>query len=300
MSDNLKLGIIGLSDGNGHPYSWSAIFNGYNQDYMKDCPFPVIPEYLSKQKFPDDCIKGVKVTHIWTQDKQISVNVAKASNIENIVEDYEDMIGQVDAILLARDDSQNHFEMAKPFIEAGLPIYIDKPLANSVIESKKIYALEKYEGQIFSCSAIGFANELKLTDEIKKEIGEIKYIDACVIKDWTKYSIHIIEPVLKMMDNFSNIANSSTNSYNNCKTVIINWENGITTSFKTLYDSKCPIKITIYGAESTKELLFEDTYNAFKSALNEFVQIVKKEKKNNSKIITLKAVEIIERGMAND
>ena len=24
----LKLGIIGLSEGNGHPYSWSAIFNG--------------------------------------------------------------------------------------------------------------------------------------------------------------------------------------------------------------------------------------------------------------------------------
>ena len=27
---NLKLGIIGISNGNGHPYSWSAIFNGYD------------------------------------------------------------------------------------------------------------------------------------------------------------------------------------------------------------------------------------------------------------------------------
>ena len=41
----LRLGIIGISEGNGHPYSWSAIFNGYNHEYAQDCPFPVIPDY---------------------------------------------------------------------------------------------------------------------------------------------------------------------------------------------------------------------------------------------------------------
>ena len=68
----LKLGIIGTSKGNGHPYSWSAIFNGYDPKYMKNCPYPVIYDYLSKQKFPEDNIKGASVTHIWTQNKKIS------------------------------------------------------------------------------------------------------------------------------------------------------------------------------------------------------------------------------------
>jgi len=27
----LKIGMIGYNDGNGHPYSYSAIFNGYNK-----------------------------------------------------------------------------------------------------------------------------------------------------------------------------------------------------------------------------------------------------------------------------
>lgn len=300
MSGILKLGIIGMSEGNGHPYSWSAIFNGYNQNYMKDCPFPVIPEYLSKQIFPDDCIKEAKVTHIWTQDKKISEHISNASNIENIVENYEDMIGNVDAILLARDDSQNHFDMAKPFINAGLPIYIDKPFSTSLTDAKRIYDLERYKGQIFSCSALSYATELKLTDDMKEKIGEIKYIDACVIKDWNKYSMHIIEPVLKMMDDYGKIISSSVNSYNNCKTIIVNWENNVTTSFKTLYYCKCPIKITVYGTNATKELIFVDSYNSFKSALNEFIQIVKKEQENTSKKITLKAIEIIEKGMTND
>ena len=43
MSD-LRLGVLGLSEGNGHPYSWSAIFNGYDPQAMASCPFPDIPD----------------------------------------------------------------------------------------------------------------------------------------------------------------------------------------------------------------------------------------------------------------
>ena len=64
MSKNLKLGIIGISDGNGHPYSWASIFNGYNSELMEECGFPVIPRYLEKQNFPEDTIQNASVTHI--------------------------------------------------------------------------------------------------------------------------------------------------------------------------------------------------------------------------------------------
>ena len=292
MKKTLKLGIIGLSAGNGHPYSWSAIFNGYEPTYMEDCGFPVIPRYLEKQKFPDDCIPGATVTHIWTQDKKLSEHIAKASKIEHIVDNLEDMIGSVDAILLARDDSENHFAMAKPFIEANLPIYIDKPLAISRKEAEKIYELERYEGQIFTCSALAYAPELTLD----QNIGDIRYIDACVIKDWEKYAIHIIEPVLKLTGIQSNIVGQSINYHNNCKTAIINWDNGMTTSFRTLNDCAFGIKIDIYGTKGMQTIEFKDTFNSFKNALNEFVQIINKKRANTSKALTLKAMEIIERG----
>ena len=96
----LKLGVIGMSEGNGHPYSWSAIFNGYDAGAMAECPFPVIPEYLSKQTFPDDRIESALVTHIWCQENSVSQHIAKASNISHVVEDLESMVGEVDAILL--------------------------------------------------------------------------------------------------------------------------------------------------------------------------------------------------------
>ena len=47
----LKLGIIGLSEGNGHPYSWSAIINGsYAPEIMAECGYPTIPAYLGANK----------------------------------------------------------------------------------------------------------------------------------------------------------------------------------------------------------------------------------------------------------
>lgn len=289
-NDLLKLGVIGLSDGNGHPYSWSAIFNGMNYEYMKDCPFPVIPEYLSKQKFPEDTIPNCQVEYIWTQDIKISEHVALASNIPNVVADYRDMIGKVDAILLARDDSRTHYQYAKPFIEAGLPIYIDKPLAISLEEAYRIYALEKFDGQIFSCSAMSFAPELILN----QKIGEIRYIEATIGKDWEKYSIHIIDPVLHLL-NLSKIRDIKVVDGLNSRTAILNWNGGIVTSFKTLGDCKSPVKIVIYGTNLTQEIIFSDTFSAFKGALCEFVSIVRGEKMNDSKGRTLKAVEIIEK-----
>ena len=143
MGKIINLGIIGSSEGNGHPYSWSAIFNGYNKKIMENCGYPSIPRYLEKQKFPNDQIKEAKVTHIWTQNKKLSKHISTASKINYVVSNMDDLISKVDAILLARDDAENHIKMSKKFLKAGLPIFIDKPMALSVLEAKKLFNLQK-------------------------------------------------------------------------------------------------------------------------------------------------------------
>lgn len=126
--EKLKLGVIGMSEGNGHPYSWSAIFNGFDMEFMKNCPFSSIPDYLSEQQFPTDFLtQDAEVTHIYTQDISISEHIAKSSLVKNIVQNPKEMIGKIDALLLARDDAENHMKYAKDFLDAGIPIYIDKP-----------------------------------------------------------------------------------------------------------------------------------------------------------------------------
>ncbi|MEQ1749769.1 MAG: Gfo/Idh/MocA family oxidoreductase, partial [Prosthecobacter sp.] len=124
---DLRLAMLGMIEGNGHPYSWSGIVNGYNPAEMAKCPYAGIIAYMSKQPLASIRIPGARVTYIWTDEPADAPKVAAASLIEHVVSQPEDVIGQVDAVVIATDDGNDHVRRARPFIEAGLPIFIDKP-----------------------------------------------------------------------------------------------------------------------------------------------------------------------------
>ena len=134
----INIGIIGYTAGNGHPYSYSSIFNEFDKSSMQECPYQTIPEYLSKHDSYDERINSAIVSHIWTQDLKISKAIALASNIKNIVDDPLKMIGEIDGVIIARDDYESHLSIAKPFIEAGIHVFIDKPIAISINKAKEI------------------------------------------------------------------------------------------------------------------------------------------------------------------
>lgn len=292
----IHLGVLGLSKGNGHPYSWAAICNGYNKKYMKECPFPVIPQYLCVEHYPESFIDNAEVTHIWTQDMEISEHIANASCIKHVVKDYTEMIGKVDAILLARDDAENHYEMCRPFLEAGLMVYIDKPLAFTVKEAKQIFALEKFEGQIFSCSAMRFAREIEEKREQIKSLGEISYIDATTMKFWDRYSAHIIDPVLRIVGDEVAIANVSKLKNANTTGMVVTLSNGLIVSLKAHTKSPIPISIKLVGENGELDIVFRDTFFAFRGALRAFIESVEQKKSVISKSHMMKLVDWVERG----
>lgn len=295
MSD-LKLGIIGLSEGNGHPYSWSAIFNGYDPDAMADCPFPAIPAYLARQSFPDDALPGAQVTHVWTQDRTLSEHVARAARIEHVVDHAEAMIGQVDAILLARDDSEHHLAMSAPFLAAGLPLYIDKPIATRLSELDRILALQHFEGQVFTCSALQFAREFRLTDSERAGLGALRYVDACVMKSWERYGVHIIEPVLRLIGDQGGVREVTREVSGDLTQVRLSWSSGLVTSLSALGATASPIAIRLFGSKGYRVLTFEDTYFAFKEALRSFLVSIETKTPPIAPSFVREVVSIIERG----
>jgi hypothetical protein len=298
---NLRLGVIGMSDGNGHPYSWSAIFNGFDPEAMARCPFPVIPQYLSEQDWPSAALPNAQVTHIWTQDRAISEEIAAAVRIPHICNAITDMIGQVDAVLLARDDPENHYEMAKPFIEAGLPVYIDKPVAADRATLDALYAVELYPGQIFSCSAVGYAKEFQLDKAQREKIGKIRWVEASIMKSWVKYGVHIIDPVLRLEPGLWEGEHGDLTSVTNTGEGEVNlvtaaWESGFRAVFKVTGEVPSPLRITVYGEKGFLELTFADTFNAFKNALADFVDGIRTKTIRSEKAFLETLVDIIEKG----
>lgn len=89
--DAIRLAMLGSSSGNGHPYSWSAIFNGYDRERMtRECPFAGIPVYLNKEPTATLSIPGARVTHIFCTDEGgfTAEHVAQCSLIPQVVEKW--------------------------------------------------------------------------------------------------------------------------------------------------------------------------------------------------------------------
>lgn len=293
----LKIGVIGMSDGNGHPYSWSAIFNGYNAGYMKDCPFPAIPAYLAKQKFPEDSLGHLgNVTHVWCQERKMAEHIAASSNIYTVVDELEAMIGNIDAVLLARDDAERHYEMALPFLKAGLPVFIDKPLALKTSEAKKIWEAQQYPDQVFSCSSLRYSKELILTEEEKESTGEIKLVEGSVMKKWETYAIHVLEPLVKQLPNRGKLLDVKSIGSGYQKQVLVQWEN-VSGYFKTTGDTPSPLEIKFFGVKGNVTKVFSDSFNAFKNSLSEFINVVRNPSDNIPVKETAELVDILEKGL---
>lgn len=299
MAVKLKLGIIGMSEGNGHPYSWAAIINGYDKNKMATCPFSAIPEYLSQQKFPENFLEHrAEVSHVWTQDINTSNHIASCSNIPNICNSIDEMIPNVDAILLARDDAENHFKYAKSILKAGIPIYIDKPFALNKTDAEMLLKASKYPNQIFTCSALQFAKEFKLENLDLSKIGSIKNITATVPKSWNKYAVHIIEPALNLIPHRGNILSIKRvdTGIDDIVSVQVNWESHITANFQTFGKFSAPFWIRVIGTKGYKDLYLEDTYTAFKFALSRFLNVIENREQNIPREFTMEMIQILEKG----
>ena len=95
-----------------------------------------------------------------------------------IVDSPDKLIGEVDAIMLEVQDGGKHLSYARPFIEAGIPLFIDKPFTCSVDDAKRIVELAaERRVPIFSSSSLRYALEIQ---EVKSrtELGCILGVDA--------------------------------------------------------------------------------------------------------------------------
>ncbi|MBO5102425.1 MAG: Gfo/Idh/MocA family oxidoreductase [Clostridia bacterium] len=264
-----KIAMLGMVDGNGHPYSWSAMFNGYNKDEMENCPFPVIPRYLEKEPAESFGVRGAKITHVWCDDPEDAKKVAAASLIPNIVEKPEDVIGEVDAVIVATDKGWEHVWRCKPFIDAGLPIFIDKPLADNVDDLNQFIKWYKAGHRIMSSSSLRYTKEYIPYMISTHELGELRYINMTMPKSWERYGIHALEPVF-CITGPGYVSVRNTGSKNN-NILHLKHKDGIDVNLAVIYDcAGSPLKIM--GTKGSVSVPSADSYYSFHKQLDVFVE----------------------------
>lgn len=269
----IKIGIVGMSAGNAHPYSWSSIINGvFDAEEITRVGYPAVAAYLTANRDTLG-IPGAQVTHVWCQDVEISESIAKSAKIANVVSKLEDMIGQIDALLLTRDDPENHVEMARPFIDAGIPIFVDKPLACTT-EDLEYFKEEIGKGKfIMSCSSNRYANECRVVKQDILKLGKIELVTAVGKKDWIKYGVHLLEGVFGLLDDPKPLTVQHITETDKDMVHIV-FENGIHAIVNTFMDIVPTFQISVFGQNDWRIIEIKNSYSMFRDNIIEFVRSV--------------------------
>ncbi|MBL9214044.1 MAG: oxidoreductase [Opitutaceae bacterium] len=273
----IRLAMLGSTVGNGHPYSWTAMFNGYDREVMtKECPFAGIPAYLNKQPADTLTIPNVKVTHVCCVGDGgfTAEHVAKCALIPHVVAKPTDVIGQVDAVVIATDIGGEHVARARPFVEAGIPVFVDKPLVDNEADLK-VFARWVQEGKwIMSSSAMRYAKEYLPYRISTHELGELRFASITTAKKWETYGIHALESIYPILGpGFLTARNIGTKERNIVHLTHRRGIDAIVVASSDMYGGFGCLQLC--GTVGKVQVAFSDTFYAFKTQLEGFIQYLR-------------------------
>ena len=272
----ISLGMLGITPGNGHPYSWSAMFNGYNKELMtNECPYAGIPVYLNKEPQGME-IPGAKVTHICTTGKGEfeAEHVSRCSHIPNVVTRPEDIIGKVDAVFVATDIGSEHVERCRPFIEAGVPLFIDKPMVDNAEDLKTFNGWVAEGKALISSSSMRYAKEFLPYRISTTNLGDLRFASITTPKQWKTYGIHALEAVYPIFGSgFISARNTGTKDRNVVHFTHKCGADIIVIASSDMYGGFG--LLTLAGTAGSDQLVFKDSYYAFRSQLVAFIDYLR-------------------------
>jgi hypothetical protein len=270
----LRLAMLGMVDGNGHPYSWSAIFNGYDKTAMAECPYAAIPVYLGREPESALGLPGARVTHIWTDDPADAPKVARAARIPHVVDRPESVIGQVDAVIVATDKGHEHVARCRPFIEAGLPVFVDKPMTDNAADLRTLIDWERQGAALMSSSCMRYAKEFMPYRCSTHELGELRFASITTPKSWERYGIHALEGLYPILGpGFETVRNTGTPDRNVVHLTHRRGVDAVVIANTDMYGAFGLLQLC--GTAGHASIAFGDTFYAFKSQLVAFIDYLR-------------------------
>ncbi len=120
-------------------------------------------------------------------------------------EHYDDFLGEADAIMVTARHGDNHLKYAKKYLEAGIPVWLDKPITASIEDFVTVARLAKAHGNIVTGgSALYYADGVlkakKLVEEQPDQvIGGSVSAPVNMVNDYGNfwfYTQHLAEMLL--------------------------------------------------------------------------------------------------------
>jgi hypothetical protein len=156
---------------------------------------------------------GVEMACAWDYELARASEFAGKYGIPRVVEHVEEMAGEVDAVLIAGgrrppsgpgiwgEEPDDHLRLSRPFLEAGMPVLIDKPFADQLGDAvEMVHLARRHRALLMSCSAMRYASEVQALREVVEDggLGKISGAVGMIgtgVATLKWYVIHLMEAI---------------------------------------------------------------------------------------------------------
>jgi predicted dehydrogenase len=184
-----RIGIIGTE--NSHAMAFSKIIN------------QVDPE-TGKLRYPDARVSGV-----FGPDPASTQKIMDEVGVDFIAKDPQEFFGKVDAMCVTSRKGSLHYQYAIPFIEKGMPVFVDKPFTSDFAEGERLIAAAKKSGsKLCGGSTVRLVMDVvMLKNIVRKLLAGDEFISASLnypadpsseYDGFYFYSPHLTEMVLEI------------------------------------------------------------------------------------------------------
>ena len=233
----IRVGIVGTNTS--HAGVFAGILNGADGTAGADPDARVVGVWGSGKE-------GLSGLH------QTAAELAETHRIDRVAADPSELIGEIDLALILDDQDGGaiHPDLAEPFLRAGLPTFVDKPMALELAKAVALFELAAQFGTpLMSCSSLRFADELKALQAT--ELGELSLITGVGPGDWYNYGVHTVEAAVAVysgrLDWVQQFAGADRDL------TVIGDVSGPKITIGTLRDAPTPFQLSAYGSGGTAQ-----------------------------------------------
>ena len=120
----------------------------------------------------DEKYSDIEVVGVYSHDREAAVKLAEKYGVA-VLDDYADAAGKVDGVVITARHGDNHLKYARPYMQSGMVMFIDKPITVKEDEAIELANLCLQNGVKVtggsSCRFDSWVKELK--NDAKENVG---------------------------------------------------------------------------------------------------------------------------------
>lgn len=125
-------------------------------------------DFILEQKKVTD----VEVLGIYSDDREAAERLREQFGVP-VASAYDEFVGKVDGLIITARHGDNHYKYAKPYIESGIPMFIDKPI--TISEQEALDFMEDFKRNQIRVSGGSMCKYDPWVQELKKAVKNETY-----------------------------------------------------------------------------------------------------------------------------